>query len=246
MLPIYICDDDIKIQEFLKREIGRQVMIGNHDMKIKLVTGQPRELLECIEKDPGRGIYFLDVELNQEDMDGFLLGKEIRKKDASGFIIYITSYEDLAFKTFHYHLEALDYITKGDALKMISAIRDCLNVVVKRMKEEGGENVQHFTVKVVDIVKHFPVTDIICFETTSRTHRILLYTEAERIDFIGKLSQIEAELSDKFVRAHRSFLINIEKIKELDLKRNQIIMTSGQVCLMSRTGKAVLMNKLNI
>ena len=59
-----------------------------------------------------RGVYFLDVELKDKSWDGFLLGCELRRRDPHGTLVYITSYGDLAWRTFQYHLEAFDYIVK--------------------------------------------------------------------------------------------------------------------------------------
>lgn len=238
MLPVYICDDEEKMREQLQRELERQFLIGAYDMQLALVTGEPDELLTMIEQKPRRGIYFLDVDLKQaqSDRDGFWLGKEIRKHDPRGFIIYITSFGDLAFKTFQYHLETLDYIVKEDILKMIPAIRDCLQVIVKRIQEENHtvSPSSCFTLKMADSIRHIPISEIICFETSSRTHRILLYTETARFDFIGKLSEIEEMLGTQFIRSHRSYLIHKEKIQSIDFKKNEITMTNGQICLLSR------------
>lgn len=247
MLPVYICDDEEKMREMLQVEIGRQIMIGAYDMQITLATGEPCELLKAIQKKPRRGIYFLDVDLKQEqsERDGFWLGKEIRKYDPRGFIIYITSFGDLAFKTFQYHLEALDYIVKEDILKMIPAIRDCLKIIVKRIQEESlmVSPSSCFTLKMADSVKYIPISEIICFETSPRTHRILLYTETELFDFIGKLAEIEEMLGNDFIRTHRSYLIHKDKIQAVDYKNNEVTMTNGQVCLLSRSMKSKL-NKI--
>ena len=72
---------------------------------------------------PTKRNLFLDVELKNEPMDGFGLGKIIRETDPRGFIIYVTAFEELAFETFRYHLEALDYIIKGDMEKMLNGIK---------------------------------------------------------------------------------------------------------------------------
>lgn len=118
---------------------------------------------------PQRGIYFLDVELKNEPMDGFGLGKIIRETDPRGFIIYVTAFEELAFETFRYHLEALDYIIKGDMEKMLNGIKQGLETVTRRMSMEKGEQREFFTVKVLDVIKHIPVDEIMFFETSGRT-----------------------------------------------------------------------------
>lgn len=245
MISIFGCEDDNLIRSAIEKEIKSHIMIQNYDMEITLCTGNPEELVEHVRENPKRGVYFLDIDLNNSRYDGFELGKEIRKYDSRGFIIYVTSYHDLAFKTFQYHIEALDYIVKSDPDEMLRGIRRCIDTVVKRMKEEAkDEKKEYYTVKVLDTVKHIPVSDIYFFETSGRTHRIILHAENELMDFIGKLQEIEDDLATGFVRTHRSFLVNVDKIKELNMKRNEIVMDNGQVCLMSRQMKPVLIRKI--
>lgn len=247
MLPIYICEDEEDILEEIEREIKRYVMIHNYDMELRLSTTDPEVLLEQIGLEPKRGIYFLDVDLCHERLDGFHLGQGIRKHDVRGFIVYVTAHDNLAFKTFQYHIEALDYIVKSSSNEMLAGIKRCLDTIVKRMAEESkNDKNQYFTVKIIDTIKYIPISEIYYFETSSRTHRIILYAENERIDFLGKLQEIEKELPSEFVRTHRSFLVNENKIKELNLKNNEVIMMNGQSCLLSRAVKPFFIKKFNL
>lgn len=247
MLPIYICEDEKGIREEIEREIKSYVMINNYDMELKLSTPDPEVLLDQIKLESNRGIYFLDVDLCNKKFDGFQLGQAIRQHDVRGFIIYVTAHDDLAFKTFQYHIEALDYIIKANHIGMLNGIRRCLDTVVKRMIEESKDDTkQYFTIKIIDTIKYVPISDIYYFETSSKTHRIILHSKNERIDFLGKLKEIEKELSPRFVRTHRSFLVNRNKIKELNLKNSEIIMTNGHSCLLSRTMKMFLNKEINL
>ena len=93
-------------------------------MEVKCSCESPVVLLETLRQTRDRGnIYLLDVELKHPEYDGFLLGKEIRNTDPQGIIIYITSFRNLAFKTFQYHIEAFDYIVKdADKRKMLLSV----------------------------------------------------------------------------------------------------------------------------
>ncbi|MDE7068263.1 MAG: response regulator, partial [Schaedlerella arabinosiphila] len=136
MLPVYICEDDPAIRAFQEDYLKKQILIGEYDMKLVLSSAHPQDILKAVAEAPGRGIYFLDVELKNEPMDGFTLGQEIRKLDARGFIVYVTAFRDLAFETFRYHLEALDYIVKENEQKVQEGIRHSLQVITERMKRE--------------------------------------------------------------------------------------------------------------
>lgn len=244
MLPVYICEDDAKIRDAQREYLEKQIMIEGYDMEIVLCSGRPEEIIQAVKESPGRGIYFLDVELKGESMDGFELGREIRRLDSRGFLIYVTSFQDLAFETFRYHLEALDYIVKGNPRKMQEGIRHCLEVITERMCREKGEEREFFSVKIMDIVKHVPVDEIVFFETAGRTHRIELHAVNDRMDFIGSMQELEEKLGEKFLRVHRAYLVNVEQIAELDLKGREIRMKNGEKCMFSRNMKGALLERI--
>ena len=150
----------------------------------------------------------------------------------------------LAFETFRYHLEALDYIVKGDTERMYAGIRHCLKVITERMCEENKQERSFFSVKVMDVVKHIPVDEIMFFETAGRTHRIELHGKNDRIDFIGSIRELEKELGERFLRVHRAYLVNMAQIAQLDLKNREILMQNGERCLFSRKMKDLLLEKL--
>lgn len=235
MLPVYICEDDARIRDELQTYLEKQILIEGYDMALSLVTSRPEDIIEAVQKTPGRGIYFLDVELNGETMDGFSLGQAIRKFDTRGFIIYVTAYKELAFETFRYHLEALDYITKENPEKMFSDMSRCLRIITDRMREDVSEHRPYFTVKIMDVVKHVPIDKILFFETGMGSHRIILHADLDRIDFIGSIQELEKSLGDGFLRVHRAYLINTRRIAGLDLKRREVIMDNGERCLFSRS-----------
>ena len=243
MIGIYLCDDEETIRRQINTALERKILIENYDMKVLCSAAGAQELLDAIE-DGKQGVYFLDVELKGEAMDGFALGQAIRRLDSRGFIIYVTAFADLAFETFRYHLEALDYIVKGEPARMQEGIRHCLEVITERMCEEREGERSYFTVKVMDVVKHIPVDEIMFFETMGRTHRIELHGKNDRMDFIGSMRDLEEEFGDRFLRVHRAYLVNVNQVAQLDLKEREILMQNGERCLFSRKAKAALLARI--
>lgn len=166
MLPVYICDDELNIRNAIRSALEKRILVEGYDMSIAACTHDPEEILAQVKENPSQGIYFLDVELKGESMDGFALGQAIRGLDPRGFLIYVTSFRELAFMTFQYHLEALDYIVKDVPEKMFESIGQCLDIITRRMGEQHVRDGQdYFTLKVMDMVKHIPLKDILFFET---------------------------------------------------------------------------------
>lgn len=245
MLPVFICEDEERIREAEREYIEKQILIEGYDMKTAVCTGSPEELLEALSGEQ-RGIYFLDVELKGASMDGFELGQQIRKKDARGFLIYVTAFQDLAFETFRYHLEALDYICKQDQTKMFADISRCLKAVTERMQQEKGQKQPYFTMKVLDVVRHIPVEEILYFSIAGHTHRVELYTKRERLDFIGSMQELERTPGPGFCRVHRACLVNTDQITGVDLKQKELLLKNGERCVFSRTMKKKILEQVSI
>lgn len=168
-------------------------------------------------------------------MDGFRLGQEIRKIDARGFLIYVTAFPDLAFETFRYHLEALDYICKQDVEQMYARLSRCLKIIAERIGREEGAQRKYFTVKTLDVVRHIPLEEILYFMTSGRTHRIELHAREERLDFIGSIQELEESLRPQFIRIHRACLVRADRIAQIDRKTNEVVLTNGDRCPISRS-----------
>lgn len=246
MLPVYICEDDELIRDAERLFLEKQILIEGYDMEIALCTGSPEELLECLIHEKKRGIYFLDVELKGASMDGFRLGQEIRKVDARGFLIYVTAFSDLAFETFRYHLEALDYICKQEPGQMYAGLSHCLKVAAERVGQEQGGQQEYFTVKTLDVVRHIPIDEILYFVTSGRTHRIELHAMQERLDFIGSMQELEKSLRPYFIRVHRAYLVRADQIVRVNRKTKEVVLKNGERCPFSRGMRGQLFDHVSV
>ena len=240
MIQIYLCDDDEAVLHQIKTALEWKIFTENYDMKVALAASAARELLDAV-RDRSRSVYFLDVDLKDGEWDGFKLGQELRRRDPHGTLIYITSYGDLAWKTFQYHLEAFDYIVKEPERTGPSAIR-CLEAVQGRLLDERRDPAEVFSLRTGDETRHVPLADILFFETAPRAHHVFLHTADSRIDFVGSLNELEKELGERFIRIHRAYLAAADKIETVDRKENSVCV-GGRNCLLSRAGKAKLRQK---
>lgn len=244
MIQILICDDDDKIRAEIARCINNQILIMQYDMQIVQNLANPVILLEkLMQMESRRNIYFLDVDLKHPEYDGFILGKKIRELDPGGTIIYITSFKDLAYKTFQYHVEAFDYIVKDNMGNLSSSIRQCLSSIQNRLQKETTDPAEYFTFKAGDIIRHIPVNDIYFFETSSKAHFVILHGKHEFIEFPGNLIDLEKELGEKFIRIHRSYLAALDKIEKVDLRHNTVTV-GGEICAVSRKEKSKLLERM--
>ncbi|BCN29886.1 LytR/AlgR family response regulator transcription factor [Anaeromicropila herbilytica] len=235
MINIYICEDNQEQLEKVKKAVLDTVMIEDMDMKLALATKNPHAILDDIDEKGGTGIYFLDVDL-KTDINGIQLAEKIRQRDPSGFVIFITTHAELSYLTFKYKVEALDYIIKDDFDMVSKRVRECLMYAFKSFASSGDDRGEVFYIHTKDKVVLIEYSKIICFETSPTIHKITLYAENRQIEFYSNMKDIEDKLDSRFIRCHRSYIVNQDYIKEVDKKKRMIYLKNGQSCLISVRG----------
>lgn len=231
-MNIYVCEDNEKERDIIKESIEKTILINNLDFKIKVLTDDPFEIISTIKSNnKQRGIYFLDVDL-KADINGVQLAAEIRKYDPNGFIIFITSHGELSYLTFTYKIEALDFIVKDD-FQVPNRVSECLLYVERKLKLEEGKISKIFVTKVGDKNISIDFNNILFFETTEKLHRIKLHGTNRTVTFYGTMKEVLAKLDKRFYQCHRSFIINMDYIKEIDKERMLVILKNGQETMIS-------------
>ena len=233
MLRIYLCEDNQKQLDYFKNCISDVILIEDFDLHLETATPDPYQLLNSISvKTQDTGLYFLDIDLNN-DINGLELARRIRQKDPRGFIVFVTTHAEMSYMTFTYKVEALDYIIKDEPKKVKKRIHNCIVNAYQKYNSPLNNIHKTFSFMIEEQEYCIPFDDIIYFETSITPHKIRLHQSNKILEFNGKLSNIVKELDDRFARVHRSFLINTNHIKEIDLKERIITMDNKENCLAS-------------
>ncbi|MCC9992476.1 response regulator, partial [Streptococcus agalactiae] len=74
---------------------------------------KPVQLLESICEKGMHNLYFLDIEIKNDEQRGLEVAKQIRQIDLYAQIVFVTTHSELMPLTFRYQVSALDYIDKG-------------------------------------------------------------------------------------------------------------------------------------
>lgn len=228
MIPIYLCDDNTEQLLFYKKVIENFIFIENYDMTVKGAFTKPSFLLDEIRKDtPINGIYFLDVDLKAEK-DGIELAADIRLLDSRCFIIFITTHEEMAFKTFQYQVEAFDYIIK-ESTSLLEQIHRCIENIWKRYMQRTGNKAlcKQLKINASGTIRLLSPNNITFIESTSASHKIRIHTLNENIELYGSLKEMKKQIDELFINSpfvysHKACLVNLNRVVLLD-KMNKVI-----------------------
>jgi two-component system response regulator AgrA len=234
MLNIYICEDNQAQREFVTSFILDYCIFRNLDATVSLASDDPKAILTHYKDVEEPSLFFLDIELGGE-INGIELASRIRKQDKRAAIVFLTTHSELALVTLQYKVEALDFIIKGNQDNVKRKIAESINTVYLRYTDDNNNKIIKITVG--DKIIPLDMDEIIYLETTQTRHKLRLHTKSRTLEFNGELKGMEERLDERFVRCHKSYLINKDKIMSINKRENTVTMAGDGVCPISRSGK---------
>ncbi|MCL1987169.1 MAG: LytTR family DNA-binding domain-containing protein [Firmicutes bacterium] len=230
MLKVFICEDNKDQLNTIKKCVDNHILIENLNMEIACAETNPKYLINYISTNKVEGLYFLDIELNAE-INGFGLAEAIRKHDPRGFIVFVTADAESHLLTFEYKIEAMDYIVKGSD-QFRTRIRECIQSAYSKYNSKATNLLQtNFVFNLPGgYTNSVDISSIFYLETSQdRAHNLNLYTKDTRHQFRSSLKDVENRLSKNFLRCHRSYIINLNKVKSFNPKNLEITLENGVV-----------------
>ena len=175
---------------------------------------------EAIEFTDQQPVDLMFVDINMPDLNGLDFVKSLKNKP---YIIFTTAYSEYALEGFK--VDAVDYILKpisyDEFLRSVNKVRDRMTATAAATSETVTMNKESLFVKSEYKLIRIQLADIKYIESANEYIQIHLETE-KPITTLVRLKTIEGELpKDKFMRVHRSFIVNLEKVKVID--RNRIV-----------------------
>ena len=220
--------------EPLARRGIRQLLGPHSDVVVVAEARNGRETVRAL-REVKPDLLFLDVQM--PDLDGFDVLREIGAKHMPA-VIFVTAYDEFAVRAFDAH--ALDYLVKP-----LELARFC--EAVERVRERLRST------RAVDLSRKLGA--LLAEQEKQRdkqrivvpTARGDLIIDADEIDWIEaddyyaaiharegrhlireSLASLEQRLdSARFVRAHRSAIVNIDRVREIRTDRGETILVLG-------------------
>ena len=177
------------------------------------------EARKFLEQDTVDAIF---CDINMPDLNGMDFIKSLQ---APPLIVFTTAYSEYAVEGFK--VNAVDYLLKPFGL---DDFRRAANRIKER-QESVSTNIQHPTpnsqpdtlfVKTDYRMVKISIADIRYIEGMSEYLKIYLEGEDKPIITLLSMKKIETRLPENFMRIHRSYIVNLHKIQEVN--KNRIIM----------------------
>lgn len=200
-------------------------------------TGEDIEITEYHDGDEIAAFYkaqfdiiLMDIEM--KFIDGMTAAEEIRKKDESVVIIFITNAPQYAIRG--YEVGALDYILKPVSYFVFV---QKLNKAITKLKKREKRWV---TISTKNGVMRLEVSNIYYIE--SEGHNLIYHTKTEKILSAGTMKAMEEVMGRlDFTRINKCYLVNLEHVEGI---RDKFAVVHGEKLLISRPRIKLFMQEL--
>jgi DNA-binding LytR/AlgR family response regulator len=174
------------------------------------------EAKNCLTVNPV-DLIFLDVEMPVISGFDFIDGMKIKPQ-----IIFITSKAEYALKAFEY--DATDYLQKPIILERFNAsVKRAMDLHMLRL-DNSDEEGEHIFIKS-NLKKLKVYTNKIKWIEAFGDY-VKVVTEEDTNLVLSTMKSFEKDLSrDKFIRVHKSYIINIDKVERFNSKFAEIGIT---------------------
>lgn len=163
----------------------------------------------------------VDIVFTDIQMPG-LTGIEFTKSMLKGpVIIFTTAYDNYAIEGFK--LDAADYLLKPFTYEeFLTSVHKAERMIrsVKRSTEKSLSNNDFLFLKSDYKIKRINFNDILYIEGLKEYVKVYIRNSSSPILSLSSLKLLEAKLpSGKFMRVHRSFIVNLQRIETIDRSR---------------------------
>jgi len=211
MIRTIAIDDEPLALQLVKGYISRTPFL-----ELSAVFDNPLDAMEFLQENEVE-LIFLDIQMPD------LTGTEFtRILGGSHKIIFTTAYEKYALEGFR--LEAVDYLLKPfNYEEFLKAAMKAERLIRLERADKGQEitaNSEFLFIKSEYKIRRINFNDIRYIEGLKDYVKVYLVSETQPLLSLSSLKSLEEKLpKTKFMRIHRSFIVNLEKIETIERSR---------------------------
>ena len=211
MIKVLAIDDEPLALQQLVAYIGKVPFLQ--------LAGQCQSALEAIDllnREPVDAIF---CDINMPDLSGMDFVKSLT---VPPLVVFTTAYSEYAIEGFK--VDAVDYLLKPfglqDFMRAANRLKERLEIKGKTL--EAVETGDDIFVKTDYRVVKVAIQDIRYVEGMSEYLKLHLESQPKPIVTLLAMKALEERLPQNFMRIHRSYIVNLDKIKEVN--KNRVIL----------------------
>ena len=237
MIRIAVVDDEEKEITIISQIIDDFFNEKQLEYTLKTFTSGETLLSDELNYD----LIFLDIQMG-DGIDGIETAQKLRVINKNAALFYVTSYSDYIRKSMTIHPFA--FIVKPYSKQEIyDNLVDYLSYTKSIINREKQNTYQLNTID--DRVINISFQNILYFHYLD--NRIInVITDEQAVKIKDTITHLIETLDKKqFIIPNQSFIVNLNRIKEVDGKNKKLVMANGDIILISRRKYTEVFERLN-
>ena len=230
MLNIVLCDDNLKALDRLEKLLDTIIMKHNISANILLKSGDSAEVLDFIKTNLAN-IFILDIDLKGK-LTGLDLASQIRSINKNAYIIFSTAHFEYVLTA--YKFKTFDYLPKPITLER-------LEQTILRLVDDMQTDYKSY----LKLGKNLVINKDDINYIKKDGMQLIFSTKDKVYKTYSSFSKIEEVLPDNFVRCHKSFIVNVNNISNIEMNKNIISFADKGCCSIGPKYKRNFMEVFN-
>ncbi len=216
MLNFVLCDDNASAIEKLSKMLNSILILNNLKGQIVFTTNNSKDLLNFVKNNPTH-VLLLDIDLKAQT-SGLQIAEQIRKIDKSIYIIFVTGHFEFGMVAYKY--KTFDFLQKPLTKERFE------ETILRLYSDIFGDKSKYIR---LDNNKTIIKEDSIRF-IKKEGMKVIFHTDTRDYETYSSFNKISCMLPYNFIRCHKSYIVNVSKITDVDMTNNLIIFTKNDQC----------------
>lgn len=216
MLNFVICDDNLNLLDKFSKILESIFMKHNFDARIGFKTDNVDELLNYIDNNK-TDVLILDINL-KSDKTGLEIASLVRKKNKNTYFIFTNAHLEYAMMA--YRFKTFDYLAKPITSERLE------ETIIRLFEDVNGCPKKYIK---IDNKKTIIAEDEILYIKRDAM-KLIFHTKNRDYETYSSFVKIQDSLPSNFVRSHKSFIVNVNNLTNLDPVEDLVYFDNGSTC----------------
>ena len=211
MLSFVVCDDNKAILDRLVKMLESLFIKHHFDAEVSFASTDAISTMQYLENNNVHAL-FLDIDL-KSNISGLDLAEKVRKNNKQVYIVFTSAHLEYILKAYQY--KTFDFMPKPITIERLE------DTILRMMDDiNSSDKKSHFI--LVDNKNTIINEDSINFIKKDGM-KLVFYTDSRTYETYSSFNKISGKLSPNFLRCHKSYIANINKITDISPTKNTIV-----------------------
>lgn len=217
MLSFVLCDDNKAILDRLSKMLESLFIKHHFDAEVSFSSTDAKSTLQYVKNNIVNAL-FLDIDL-KSDISGLDIASKIRKINKQVYIVFTSAH--LEYILIAYKYKTFDFIPKPITIERLE------ETILRMMEDLNTETKKNGFIRLNNrntIIDQDSVKFI-----KKDGMKLVFYTDTRKYETYSSFNKISEVLPPNFVRCHKSYIANVNKITNINQNDNLVFFDNNSI-----------------